>query len=197
MADLNAGATEYPGTIDTYTEETAGENTDYKPVNGGANAAVAIQGELGVNPAGTKATVVARLDQEHDSDGEHSYKVPFMFEENNTAANQTAVAIQLATTDAIVEVELPWAGSVIGISISSNASRSAGSAIVDATINGTVTGLQATLDGTNADHHSATQAKDTDSFSAGDLIGVKITTDASWAPNTADLVVVVFVSFNE
>ncbi len=197
MSDLNSGNTGYPAAVDTYTEETAGENTDLNPVNGGCNASVAIQGELGINPAGTKATVVLRLGQEHDGDGEHTFKIPHTFEDTDVAASQSAVAIAVSGTSAVTEIEMPWAGSVVGISILTNDSRTADSAVADATVNGSVTGLQATLDGSNADHHSATQAKDTDTFNAGDRLGVKLTTGGSWTPVSADIVVVVYVTFND
>ena len=64
---------------------------------------------------------------------------------------------------------------------------------VDATIDGTATGLQAVLDGTNTTFKATTQAKDADAFTAGQLIGVKITTSADWAPTTADIIVMVIV----
>jgi hypothetical protein len=121
----------------------------------------------------------------------------------NVAASQTAIAMGAAgtldatntTTHQVTEIRSPYAGSVMGVSIVANAARSAGTLTVDATINGTVTGLQAQLDGTNPQYHSATQAKDADPFNAGDRIGVKITTDGTWAPTTADVLVAVVVEF--
>ena len=53
--------------------------------------------------------------------------------------------------------------------------RSSGTLTVDATANGSATGLQAQLNGTNTQYHSATQTKDTDSFNAEDRLGVGIT----------------------
>lgn len=195
MADLNDGTTDYPGTLDTNTTEPTGDPTDPTPIEGAKLAAVAIQTELGVNPAGNLADVVTRLDVETDSDGKHTFKLPHMFMQDNVAASQAAVALALAGA-LPVEIEMPWAGSVVGVSVLSNDSRTAGTLTVDATINGAVTGLQAVLDGTNPDHHSASQAIDADAFVVGDRIGVKITTDAGWLPVTADIVVVVYVSFN-
>ena len=90
-------------------------------------------------------------------------------------------------------VVVPWAGSVIGISVHSNAACTSGTLTADATINGTATGLQAALDKTT---HTVTmynsQAIDADSFSAGDVVGVKVTTTSVWAPTTADVEVTVF-----
>lgn len=198
MADLNDGSTEYPGTIDTYTAEASGQLTDFNPVNGGANAAVAIQNELGTNPSGTKATVALRSDQEHDSNGEHTVKIPHSFMQDNVAASQSAVALSVVGPASGIEFEMPWAGSIVGISaqVANAEARTAGTLTVDATVNGSVSGLQAVINGTNAEHHSSTQAKDLDSFNAGDRIGCKITTDAGWLPVSADVIVVVYVSFN-
>ena len=198
MGDLNSNSVSYPSSIDTYTEETASDLTDFNPVNGAANAAVAIEAELGVSPSQNKATVLAYLQAEHDADGEHTYKVPHLFYQDNVAASQSAVALAVVGPASGIDYEMPWAGSIVGISaqVASAEARTAGTLTVDATINGTVTGLQAVLDGTNTQNHSATQAKDTDAFVAGDLLGCKITTDAGWLPVSADLIVVVYVSFN-
>lgn len=195
MADLNDGTTDYPGTLDTNTTEPTGDPTDPTPIEGAKLAAVAIETELGVNPAGNLTNVVTRLDVETDSDGKHTFKIPHMFMQDNVAASQAAVALALAGASP-VEVEMPWAGSIVGISVLSNESRTAGTLTVDVTVNGTEKSFQAVLDATNPDHHSASQALDADVFAADDRLGVKITTDAGWLPVTADIVVVVYVSFN-
>lgn len=211
MAELGAGGgSGYPAAIDTDgTQESGSTLTSFNLVNDMAAAVIAVQAELGTDPAQNLSTLKAFLAVDHDADGvpkllvvehstagKHTGKYSFMFEETDVAASQSAAAMKLAVSDTISEIEMPWAGSITGISVLSNASRSADTLTVDATVNGSVTGLQAVLDGTNADHHSAIQTIDTDSFSAGDRIGVKITTGGSWAPVTADIVVVVFVSFN-
>jgi hypothetical protein len=198
MAELGAGAgSGYPAVLDTDgTVESGSTTTSYNLVNDLADAILAIQAELGTDPALSKTTVKAVLQTEHDNDGEHTFKMPLHFQQDNVAASQSAVALPVCGTSAVNEIEMPWAGSIVGISVLSNDARTADTLTVDATINGTVTGLQAALDGTNTTHHSATQAKDTDAFVAGDRVGVKITTGASWTPVTADIVVVVFVSYN-
>ena len=109
------------------------------------------------------------------------------------AANQTAVALDVLGLAGNTEVVMPYAGSIIGISVASNEARSAGTLTVDATKDGTATGLQAVLDDDPNQYAYATQAKDTDTFTAGQRIGVKITTDGDWAPTTADIVVTVIV----
>lgn len=135
----------------------------------------------------------AEMTLEGDIAATGGYKQPFNFMQSDVAANQTAIAIDVCGLSGNTEYVMSYDGSVLGISIASNDARTAGTLIVDVTVNGTATGLQAQVDGTNTQYHSATQAKDTDSFSAGDRIGVKITTDGTWAPVTADIVVTVIV----
>ena len=122
--------------------------------------------------------------------------VAFAFQQKDVAASQSAVAMDVLGLAGNTEYTMPYPGSVVAVSIASNAARTGGTATVDVTVNGTVTGLQAALDGTNTQYHYASQGADADRFSAGDRLGVKITTDGSWAPTTADVVVVVVVEFD-
>lgn len=78
MSEIGSGSgSSYPGALDTNaTVETNAPNpgkTKAKAeiVNDLAACILAIETELGVDPAGSKATVVARLDQEHNADGSH------------------------------------------------------------------------------------------------------------------------------
>jgi hypothetical protein len=110
-------------------------------------------------------------------------------------ANQTAVALNLLGSTTNSEIVMPFAGSVVGISVASNAPRTNGTLTVEARINGAATGLTAVLDGTNTQYHSAVQAKDADTFAAGARLNVTFTTTAPWAPTTADVVVTLIVEF--
>lgn len=122
------------------------------------------------------------------------YAQPYQFMQSDVAASQSAVALDVLGLSGNTEYTMELEGSVIGISIASNDARTAGTLTVDVTVNGTATGLQAILDGTNTTYHYATQIPETDTFSAGDRLGVDITTDGSWAPDgTADIVVTVIV----
>lgn len=114
--------------------------------------------------------------------------------QTDVAASQSAVALNLDGGTLRAELPMVRAGSVTGIVVFSNAARSGGTLTVDATINGTVTGLTAVLDATNTTVKASTQAVAADAFVAGDRIGVKITTDAGWLPTTADITVVVEIS---
>ncbi len=136
---------------------------------------------------------VMAIEKDGDIKGVGGFKQPFLFKQDNCAAAQSAVPIEIAGQPNLAEIVMPFAGSVVGISVISSEARTAGTLAVDATVNGTATGLQATLDAGNPQSHSATQAKDTDAFNAGDRLGVKITTSADWAPTTADIVVTVIV----
>jgi len=127
---------------------------------------------------------------------DRSLPLALYFMQSDVAASQTGIAIPVAGAERLssgavsnTEIVMAKPGSITGISIAANAARSGGTLTVDVTINGTVTGLQAILDGTNTQYHYATQARRLDTFSAGDRIGVKITTDGAWAPDTADIMV--------
>lgn len=129
--------------------------------------------------------------------------VKLTFGQSDVAASQTAVAMNVievrdaaASADDVLAVPgyvIPWDFEIVGISILASTARTAGSVVVDATIDGTVTGLQATLDATNTTSHYVTQPRDSDRGLAGSYVGVKLTTGAGWTPITADVVVAVWV----
>jgi hypothetical protein len=124
--------------------------------------------------------------------------VKLLFSGLDEAASQAAVAMNVIETPAtsgkllVTEYKMPWDGEILGISILSNAARTAGTLGVQGTVNGTVGGPTATLDATNTTHHHATSARGTAPFLAGDRIGAKITTPSGWTPTTADIVVAVW-----
>lgn len=123
--------------------------------------------------------------------------VPFLFAQDAVADSQSAVAMNIMETTAttstlpVTEYVIPWDFEVVGIAVVSSEARTAGTATVDVTIDGTVTGLQAALDATNTTRDTGTQFRGLDVGTAGQRIGVKLTT-ASWTPTTADIAVVVY-----
>lgn len=129
--------------------------------------------------------------------------VQLAYGQTDVAASQTAVAMNVVEVrDAAASVDdalavpgyvVPFDFEIIAISILSSTARTGGSIVVDATIDGTVTGLQATLDATNTTGHHVTQPRDSDRGVAGSYVGVKLTTGASYTPVTADIVVAVWV----
>lgn len=125
------------------------------------------------------------------------FKVAYVFTSNDIAANLSAaempIAISAGTTEFIHYYTMPFAGSVIGVSIYSDDAITAPYLTADVTINGTATGLQAALDTTNTQTHYNSQNYTADTFSVGNRLGVKISTDSGFTPTTADISVVVIV----
>jgi len=110
--------------------------------------------------------------------------------DQNVSASQTSAAMNLLGTSDNTEVVMSAPGNIVGISISSNDARTAGTLTVKPTINGTEsTTLSAALNATDTQYAYAIQEFTKDNFLAGQRLGVKITTDGSWAPTTADIVV--------
>ncbi|MBU2685635.1 MAG: hypothetical protein KKF27_20530 [Gammaproteobacteria bacterium] len=124
----------------------------------------------------------------------------YNFYDEDVAANQSAAAWGLQAGanvgGGIQGVIMPYAGSVVGISVLSNDTDTSDTFTADATIDGSVTGLQAGLLTADLGTSYTTQAQGEDTFTAGQAIGAKITTDANWLPTTADVVVTVFVKFD-
>lgn len=114
----------------------------------------------------------------------------------STANNQLLVVVDrpntLADSLTVTERLIPYEFEIVAIDVVSNAARTAGTLTVDATIDGTVTGLQAVLNATNTTRAYGTQPRAADVGSAGSRVGVKLTT-ASWTPVTADIAVTVWV----
>lgn len=122
--------------------------------------------------------------------------VKFLFTQDAVADAQAAVAmntIEVNTGAALTATEyvVPFDFDLVGISLASDSARTAGTCTVDATINGTATGLQAILDATNTQRHYARRARGKSAGTAGQRIGVKLTT-SSWTPITADIAVEVW-----
>ena len=85
------------------------------------------------------------------------------------------------------------AGSIVGVTATINAARTAGTLTLEPIItdkdDGTITqsGLTVVIDGTNTRSNFSQQDPGTDIFDAGDILGIYITTTGTWAPTTADL----------
>lgn len=117
------------------------------------------------------------------------------FNQDNVSASQTDV--ELARADG--RWRAVTSGSILGVIASLSAGQvwTAGTLTVEvmkSTINTTTgartdvaTGLTAVLNTSNRAFKITTQAKDTDTFAAGDELWAKVTTDGSWTPTSADL----------
>ncbi len=126
---------------------------------------------------------------------------PKAFQQANAAASQTDVALKVVSTfdgtavgaNDVVQVVMPYPGSIVGVTVSASAARSGGTLTVAAAKNGSTVGLTAVLNATDTQWARSTQGREADRFDAGDRIGCLITTDGSWAPTTADIVAEVWV----
>jgi len=115
---------------------------------------------------------------------------------DDIAASQTAVRLFVVAGGQRGRIMLR-SGSILAIGVRSSEARTAGTLTVEVYVNGAATGLTAVLDATNTTFKVTTQAKDMDAFVAGDQIDARITTDASWAPTTADIDVTVEIEEDE
>jgi len=129
------------------------------------------------------------------------FKQSLIFFQDNVTASQTDVILS-SLSGTQKTIIMPYSGSILAIGVVSNADWTAGTFSVEvfkqtgtlnASLTNTKSGLAATLDTTNKMRNYTVQAKDTDTFSAGDRIGVMITTNGSWTPTTADILVTVIV----
>lgn len=129
--------------------------------------------------------------------------VPLVFMQADVAASQSAAALAVAEvrdTGASADDQnaaggyvMPFDGQVVAVTVRASTARTAGTLTVDAQIGGTAVGLTAALNATDTQSKVSKQPREADRFAAGAVIGAQITTDGSWAPVTADVVVVVWV----
>lgn len=122
--------------------------------------------------------------------------VPLSFVQDAVADSQSAVAMNILEAGAnaltVIGHVMPFDYEIVGITIFSDSARTAGTLTVDVTVGGSVTGIQAILNGTNTTKKTTKVPRGTKSGGAGDAIGVKLTT-SSWTPVTADILVTVWV----
>jgi len=123
--------------------------------------------------------------------------VPLLFVQDNVAASQTDVQLNIqevasAAALAIDGLSLPWAASVVGISVNLSAAATAGQLTVGVTLDGTE---QAATTQTITTQTAVTAVFPQTSVlaTAGQKLGVEITTNAGWDATTADLAVVVYI----
>lgn len=122
--------------------------------------------------------------------------IKFSFSQDDVAASQTDVQlyrIEVASAAllAVSEYNMPWAGEVVGIGWSLSAAGSAGTLSIGVTVNGT--------EDTDTTQSVTTDARGYDSFprgkvtfTAGQYLGVEITTNSAWNGTSSDLAVDVY-----
>lgn len=120
----------------------------------------------------------------------------WLFTQDAVAASQTAAAMNILETATnssnaslgVTSYVAPFAGAIVGISLHQSAAAAGGAITVVPTINGTAqTDPSASTSASTTATDTASRGKVT--FSAGDLIGVALTTAAGYSTTTNDLVV--------
>lgn len=116
---------------------------------------------------------------------------PEIWYQDNVSASQTAVDLTARCSGQFITFKVPRAGSIVSLTTrltEAVTDANADSLLVKATINGAPCTLQVShSSGTNPSGGITVQAPGVDTFSAGDLIGVELTTLGTFAPTTTDL----------
>lgn len=118
--------------------------------------------------------------------------VPLLFQQAAVAASQTdedlpVVEVGLSPS-LVLGHAMPFAGSIVGISASLDTASSAGALTVGASIGGTEDASSTMSIATETEKYLAIPRGNIP-FVPGDVLGVQISTDGSWTPETADLTV--------
>jgi hypothetical protein len=119
------------------------------------------------------------------------YSPPEKWQQQNVADSQSNVDLSALTSVNFDTIKAIRGGSIVGLSTrftQAITDATAGSCVVTVTINGAPGTLSISHDsGSNPSGGEATQAAGIDTFNAGDLIGIEITTLQTFAPTTTDL----------
>lgn len=116
--------------------------------------------------------------------------VPLVFQAANVAdADGTAKTLNIDSNDYV----MPWAGSIVGISVRHNADLTGGVITWTPTVDGTAkTALSAVTDDTNQQAYKAIEGRRI-SFAKGARIGVAWTKTGTVAPTTTDVAITLWV----
>lgn len=123
------------------------------------------------------------------------YKFAFM---GGFPASQTDVAIY-EINGSFQQILMPAAGSIVKATMQGVSARTAGTLTGKPAINGVAAGssaLNMVFDGTTTNDDKAEAAAGVITFSAGDKIGLLLTSDGSWAPVNIDIEATLYVVFN-
>lgn len=122
--------------------------------------------------------------------------VPLLFGQTDVAASQSAEALQAPLCEAAAAVTgltMPVAGEILHMTIDTSVAGTDGLATASATINGTADADTAVSLADAAVSNRLAVARGAAPFAAGDVLGVKLTTDGDWDATTADMLVTVYV----
>lgn len=118
---------------------------------------------------------------------------PLMFGRTDLAASLTDSPLAAGIGGAS-EYLIPYDGDIVAASVVSNATRTGGSATFEVRLNGSkLASPVPALDATNTLRHQVIIGHGVRSVKAGDRIEVVVTTDAAWAPITADVTALVWL----
>jgi hypothetical protein len=122
--------------------------------------------------------------------------VKLSFSQDNVAASQTnaqlyRVEVASAALLDCSEYYMPWGGEIVGIAWSLSAAGTAGQLTVGATVDGTED-ADTTQTITTAARGYARVARGLCTFTAGQYLGVEITTNSAWNGTSSDLAVDVY-----
>jgi len=165
-----------------------------------ASRSSSVFGDITVNDdatIGDDLTVSGKADITEDIDAANSGQLIGPWYVDDCAQNLTDQVMETgghADFTNAHEIVMPRAGSVVGIACYGNDAVTANTIDFDVTVDGTKTGLIAQLNTSETQTDVATQAKDTDTFTAGQRIGIKWTTHAAFTPDgTVDYTCTVLV----
>lgn len=118
--------------------------------------------------------------------------IPVTFAQANVAASQADVQLK-DVTGGVEGVTMAFPGIIVGLTVDLSAASTGGQLTVGVTINGTeVAATTQTI--TTATAARAIFDRDAVKFNAGDKLGVEITTNAGWTPETAELAATVLAA---
>jgi len=149
----------------------------------------------------TAATTIDASNSPQTLDDRDKMPTPFTFQYlGGFAESQSNIEIYDAT-GVLQQLLLPSAGSIVKITYQSTDARSAGTLTVEPTLDGTAvtaSDLDLTVDDDPANDAKAEVAPATTNltFTAGQKIGVELTSDGTWANNSGDIVVTLYVVFD-
>ena len=122
-----------------------------------------------------------------------AYVVPLVFQATNIPdAAGTANGVEPTTPDYI----MPWAGSVIGVSISLNANPTTGVITARPVVNGTGSTAVTAVVQNNTQRNTGQKPAGTLNFAAGSRIGADWTKSGTVAPTTMDATIIIWVLLN-
>lgn len=114
------------------------------------------------------------------------YSPPEQWGQQNIAASQVAVQISTLVSTNFDTIRMIRPGSIVGLCARLTEAITAGQLTVQITINGAPAALQLVMVSPTQDA-SITQGVGVDTYVAGDLIGMRISTDAGFLPVSTDL----------